>query len=59
MNYHATCLKIDWLMSNSIMVQINYNPHVNVQGDQKFSVPMMITVQKTRKNISNIFSHLP
>jgi hypothetical protein len=29
----------------------------NVQGDQKVSVHLMITVQKTRKNILNSFSH--
>jgi hypothetical protein len=30
-----------------------------IQGDQKISVHLMITVQKTRKNILNSFSHLP
>jgi hypothetical protein len=30
-----------------------------VQGDQKVSVLLMITVQKTRKNILNSFNHLP
>jgi hypothetical protein len=28
-------------------------------GAQKFSVHLMITVQKTRKNVLNSFSHLP
>jgi hypothetical protein len=31
----------------------------HIQGDQKVSVHLMITVQKTRKNILNSFSHLP
>jgi hypothetical protein len=31
----------------------------NVQGDQKVSVHLMITVQKTRQNILNSFNHLP
>jgi hypothetical protein len=30
-----------------------------VQGDQKVSVHLMITVQKTRKNILNASNHLP
>jgi hypothetical protein len=30
-----------------------------IQGDQKVSVHLMITVQKTRKNILNSFNHLP
>jgi hypothetical protein len=30
-----------------------------VQGDQKVSVHLMITVQKTRKNILYTFNHLP
>jgi hypothetical protein len=30
-----------------------------IQGDQKVSVHLMITVQKTRKNILNNFNHLP
>jgi hypothetical protein len=30
-----------------------------IQGDQKVSAHLMITVQKTRKNILNSFSHLP
>jgi hypothetical protein len=29
------------------------------QGDQKLSVHLMITVQKTNKNILNMFNHLP
>jgi hypothetical protein len=31
----------------------------NTQGEQKVSVHLMITVQKTRKNILNSFNHLP
>jgi hypothetical protein len=31
----------------------------HVQGDQKVSVHLIITVQKTHKNILNGFSHLP
>jgi hypothetical protein len=30
-----------------------------IQGDLKVSVHLMITVQKTRKNILNSFNHLP
>jgi hypothetical protein len=30
-----------------------------IQGDQKVFVHLMITVQKTRKNILNSFNHLP
>jgi hypothetical protein len=30
-----------------------------MQGDQNVSVRLMITVQKTRKNILNGFNHLP
>jgi hypothetical protein len=30
-----------------------------IQGYQKVSVKLMITVQKTRKNILNSFNHLP
>jgi hypothetical protein len=30
-----------------------------IQSDQKVSVHLMITVQKTRKNILNSFNHLP
>jgi hypothetical protein len=30
-----------------------------IQGDQKVSVHLMITVQKTRKNILNSLDHLP
>jgi hypothetical protein len=33
------------------------NYAVYVQGDQKVSVHLMITVQKTRNNILNSFSH--
>jgi hypothetical protein len=34
--------------------------HALIQGDQKVSVHLMITVQKkTRKDILNSFSHLP
>jgi hypothetical protein len=32
---------------------------IDVQGDQKVSVHLMITVQKKRKNILNSFNHLP
>jgi hypothetical protein len=32
---------------------------MNIQGDQKVIVHLMITVQKTRKNILNSFNHLP
>jgi hypothetical protein len=38
------------------------NGHANtalIQGDQKVSVHLMITVQKTRKNTLNSFNHLP
>jgi hypothetical protein len=34
-------------------------PPFIIQGDQKVSVHLMITVQKTRKNILNSFNHLP
>jgi hypothetical protein len=30
-----------------------------LQGDQKVSLHLMITVQKTSKNILNSFNHLP
>jgi hypothetical protein len=30
-----------------------------IAGDQKVSVHLMITVQKTRKHILNSFDHLP
>jgi hypothetical protein len=33
--------------------------YTKVQGDQKVSVHLMITVQKTRKNILKGFNHLP
>jgi hypothetical protein len=33
--------------------------YIYMQGDQKVSVHLMITVQKTRKNILNSFNHLP
>jgi hypothetical protein len=32
---------------------------LKIQGDQKVSGHLMITVQKTRKNVLNSFSHLP
>jgi hypothetical protein len=32
-------------------------PHI--QGDYKFPVRQIITVQKTRKNVLNTFSYLP
>jgi hypothetical protein len=32
--------------------------HLFVQGDQKVSVHLMITAQKTRKNILNSFNHI-
>jgi hypothetical protein len=32
---------------------------INIQGDQKVSVHLMFTVQKTRKIILNSFNHLP
>jgi hypothetical protein len=31
----------------------------SIQGDQKVSVHLIITVQKTSKNILNILNHLP
>jgi hypothetical protein len=31
----------------------------NIQGDQKVSLHLMITVQKTPKHILNSFNHLP
>jgi hypothetical protein len=34
-------------------------PLTVIQGDQKVSAHLMITVQKTRKNILNTFNHLP
>jgi hypothetical protein len=34
-------------------------PCDDIQGDQKVSVRLIITVQKTRKNILNSFNHLP
>jgi hypothetical protein len=33
--------------------------YVVIQGDQRVSVYLMITVQRTRKNILNSFNHLP
>jgi hypothetical protein len=33
--------------------------YVYIQGDQNVSVHLMITVEKTRKNILNVFNHLP
>jgi hypothetical protein len=38
----------------------NHNQLSKIQGDQKVSVHLMITVQKiTRKNILSSFDHLP
>jgi hypothetical protein len=34
-------------------------PTVYIQGDQKVSVHLIITVHKTRNNILNSFNHLP
>jgi hypothetical protein len=34
-------------------------PTAHTQGDQKVSVHLMITVQKTSTNILNSFNHLP
>jgi hypothetical protein len=41
-----------------IYIYIQYI-HTHIQVDQKVSVHLMITVQQTRKNILNSFSHLP
>jgi hypothetical protein len=42
-----------------IEMKFNLKKPLEVQGDQKFYVHLMITVQITRKNILNTFSHLP
>jgi hypothetical protein len=41
------------------VMQITKKKHLFVQGDQKVSVRLIITVLKTRKNILNSFNHLP
>jgi sulfopyruvate decarboxylase TPP-binding subunit len=46
-NLHATYFKLPLL----ILIQI--------QGDQKVSVHLMITIQQAYKNILNSFNHLP
>jgi hypothetical protein len=43
---------------SSFLLAINKKEY-NLQSDQKASVHLMITVQKTRKNILNSFNHLP
>jgi hypothetical protein len=38
---------------------VQFTAMLVIQGDQKVSVHLMITVQKIRKNILNSFNHLP
>jgi hypothetical protein len=42
-----------------LYVGCNVSSLYDIQGDQKVSVHLMITVQTTRKNILNSFNHLP
>jgi hypothetical protein len=47
------------LCSESIAVRSDiHTKHTNIQRDQKVSVHLIITVQKTRKNILNSFSDI-
>jgi arylsulfatase A-like enzyme len=55
-------LKAVGLSNNTIILLVGDHGKyecINVQGDQKVSVHLMITVQNTRKNILNSFSQLP
>jgi hypothetical protein len=44
---------------NQHFMYMSYFIDAIIQGDQKVSVHLMITVQKTSKNILNSFNHLP
>jgi hypothetical protein len=46
-----------FVLLNALVIMYLF-PHV-IQGDQKVSMHLMITIQKTRKNILNSFNHLP
>jgi hypothetical protein len=52
-----------WGLSRQKQTNLSYDDSFIVKsqlkGDQKVFVHLMITVQKTRKNILNIFNHLP
>jgi hypothetical protein len=50
-------LFVFWLISPASEFYVPKCLHI--QGDQKVSVHLMITVQKTLKNILNSFNHLP
>jgi hypothetical protein len=53
LKWSNTCMAI-------FMCQLSLRKELqNIQGDQTFSVHLMIMVQKTRKNILNSFNHLP
>jgi hypothetical protein len=43
---------------NALSVDVGTPLYVHIQGDQKVSVHLMITVQNSRKNILNSFKHL-
>jgi hypothetical protein len=51
-------LRLSWDRTQELPNTVNFRMP-NIQGDQKVSVHMMITVQKTCKNILNSFNHLP
>jgi hypothetical protein len=46
-------------LSVSVSLSLSLCIYSYIQDDQKVSVPLMITVQKTRKSILNNFNHLP
>jgi hypothetical protein len=51
-----------WFMGSNHPTCVGFQHHVLylfVQGDQKVSVHLIITVQKTCRNILNSFNHLP
>jgi hypothetical protein len=48
----------DWLSISGVnLILRRINNTGNVQGDQNVSVHLIITVQKTSKNILNSFNH--
>jgi hypothetical protein len=52
-------VRFGWLGQQTVYWRVQPITMLYVQGDQKVSVHLMITVQKTRKNILNSFNHLP
>jgi hypothetical protein len=52
-------ITLTWWQLTFKTAQTQTHAHAHTQGDQKVSVHLMITAQKTCKNILNSFNHLP